>query len=105
MRSILLVCLLGACGSSKPTTDNDPFPTFQACYEDHHNSEMFPTPMAIEICCIDHPIGSSPMNVVCGDTVDTCKTYVTANLVDDADANLAADIMTGCTSYVTDRSM
>lgn len=108
MRSIFFVSVLcfAACGGDdKPAPDNDPFATFQDCYDDHHNDEMFPTPMAIEICCIDHPIGSQAMNVVCGDTVDACKTYVTANLADDADTNLTADIMAGCTSYIADRSM
>src|SRR5439155_1174482 len=52
----------------------------------------------------DHPIGSAPVNTVCGDTADTCKTYVTMNLTDAADTMLAADIMTACTQYLADRA-
>jgi len=104
MRSILLASLIFGCGSNS-TGDHQAYATFQDCYMDHHEMEMFPTPMAIEICCIDHPIAGNAMNVVCGATVDACKTYVTANLTDAADTMLAADIMSGCSSYITDRSM
>lgn len=89
-----------ACG--KLGNDCDPFPTFQACYDEHHTKESFPTDKAIEICCIDHPIGNQKMNVVCGDTTQSCETYVTANLTDASDPNLAADITTACTNYPGD---
>lgn len=92
-----------ACSDDKKS-DNDPFDTFQDCYDDHHTMENFPTVMAIEICCIDHPIGGADMNTVCGDTTQSCTTYVTANLMDAADAMLTADINTARTNYPTDRS-
>lgn len=91
------------CTSTPACADCDPFATYQDCYMDHHVTSGFSTPRAIEICCIDHPIGNSAMNVVCGDTADTCKTYVTANLTDPADTTLAADITQACADYVIDR--
>ena len=104
LRFALILLALAACGGdSKMPTDNDPYATFQDCYDDHHNVESFPTVKAIEICCIDHPIGTSAMNTVCGDTTQSCQTYVTANLADAADPNLATDITTACTAYPTDR--
>ena len=42
------------------------------------------------------------MNVVCGDTTASCKTYVTANLTDAADTMLTTDITTACTNYPGD---
>ena len=95
----IFVPLVAGCSSSSPTTDNDPYPTFEACFNDHHNVESFPTGQAIEICCLDHPIGNQPMDVVCGATVQDCTTYVTANLMP-ADAT-STDIMAACADYVT----
>jgi len=94
-----------ACGGddgNKP--DNDQFDTFQLCYNEHHVDEMFSASCAIEICCIDHPIGpgATMMNVVCGDTAATCNTYVTANLTDGSDASLSTDIQNACGFYVVD---
>jgi hypothetical protein len=99
-----ITSVLAACGSSNscPSGDCDPFPTFQDCYDEHHVTESFPSDRAIEICCIDHPIGSSPKNVVCGATTDTCTAYVTANLTDPNDSNLTTDITTACTNYPGD---
>jgi|SRR5882724_10582485 len=103
LRLVLISWPLAACGSSStPPPDHDPYATYQDCYDDHHTMEMFPTPKAIEICCIDHPIGSAAMNVVCGATTQTCQTYVTAYMVDAADSMLAADITTACTAYPHD---
>src|SRR5262249_50983032 len=94
MRFAIITCLVfAACGDNggtTPTEDNDPFDTYQACFDEHHGEESFPTQMAIEICCIDHPIGDQPMNVVCGNTAQACETYVTANL-NPADAS--ADVI------------
>lgn len=106
--SFFLVSILGlavGCGdsnSSCPSGDCDPFATYQDCYTEHHTVENFTSDRAIEICCIDHPIGDDKMNVVCGDTTDSCETYVTANLTDPNDANLAADITSACTNYPGD---
>lgn len=97
-----VVPAFAACGSSSPA-DADPFPTFQACYDEHHGTEGFSTQRAIEICCIDHPIGGMKANVVCGATADTCSAYVTMNLMDPNDSTLASDITTACGDYVVDR--
>ncbi len=105
MRSILILSLLAACGSNGSSVDHDSFPTFQACYDEHHMTESFPPQMAIEICCIDHPIGSAAMNTVCGDTALTCSGYVTQNLMDPNDPMLANDITAACNKYIVDRSM
>jgi hypothetical protein len=98
------ISMIAACGDSNscPSGDCDAFPTFQDCYAEHHVMESFTADKAIEVCCIDHPIGSAKMNVVCGDTTDSCTAYVTANLTDAADANLTADIATACTNYPHD---
>lgn len=98
------MALLAACSSSNscPSGDCTAYPTFQACYDDHHTMEAFPTVMAIEVCCIDHPIGSAKMNTVCGDTTQSCIAYVTPNLMDPMDPNLTADINTACTNYPMD---
>jgi len=99
--NVILLTAVGCGGSS--TQDADPFDTFQACYDEHHTTESFSTQRAIEICCIDHPIGGAKANTVCGDTAQSCTTYVTANLHDAADTMLAADISTACSDYVVDR--
>jgi hypothetical protein len=99
---VLLVSLVG-CGDDNNMQDADPFDTFQACYDEHHGTEMFSTQRAIEICCIDHPIGGAQANTVCGDTAASCTTYVTANLNDSADPTLTTDISTACSDYVVDR--
>jgi len=94
-----------ACGGddgNKP--DADPFDTFQLCYNEHHGTEMISPSCAIEICCIDHPIGSGATmgNIVCGDTAASCSTYVTANLMDGSDASLSTDIQSACGFYPVD---
>jgi hypothetical protein len=101
----VFVLFTAACSSSSnncPSGDCDPFQTFQDCYNEHHVMESFPTDKAIEVCCIDHPIGSAQKNVVCGATTQTCISYVTANLMDPMDPNLTADINTACTNYPHD---
>jgi len=102
MRFVLFALLCAGCGNSG-TKDADPFDTFQACYDEHHTTEGFSTQRAIEICCIDHPIGGAKANTVCGDTAASCTTYVTANLMDSTDSTLTSDISTACTDYVVDR--
>jgi hypothetical protein len=106
MRFILATLAICAGCTTKnncPSGDCSPYATYQDCYNDHHVSQGFATQHAIEICCIDHPIGSAAMNVVCGATAATCMTYVTANLTDPNDANLATDISTACADYVVAR--
>ncbi len=91
-----------ACGGDD-APDNDPFATYQDCFDEHHVTEGFDAPKAVTICCLDHPIGSSPMNVVCGDTEQSCETYVDANL--SSTSATASDITAGCTDYITQRGM
>lgn len=102
--AILFSATLAACGDDKGGgADNEPFDTFQECWDDHHSgSEGFDVPTAIKICCLDHPIGGTKENVVCGATVDTCKAFVAANL--SQPSATAAEIMSACEGYVSDRN-
>jgi len=105
LRFAFISVVLAACGgTTTPKPDNDPFDTFQLCYNEHHVSEMFSTPCAIEICCIDHPIGpgATMLNVVCGTTAAACSSYVGSNLTDSSDTMLQSDIATACQHYTVD---
>jgi hypothetical protein len=86
--------LFAACGGDD--SDSEPYDTFKACFDDHHNVESLPADQAITVCCIEHPIGGAAMNTVCGADSAACTTYVTAQLGQGA---TAAEIMTGCTTY------
>lgn len=99
MRLICAASLLLACGNSAPS---DAFATFQACYTEHHTTENFDAKCSIEICCIDHQIGNTAKNVVCGATAQSCTTYVTGNVMDGSDAMLGSDIATACNNYLVD---
>jgi hypothetical protein len=103
--SVVGLSAFAACGDNGDDggEDNDAFPTYQACFDEHHNVEAFDTQKAITICCLDHPIGSSPMGVVCGADATSCDTYVTANLAG-SDAT-ATDVTAACTDYVTQKGM
>jgi hypothetical protein len=108
IRTALIAALVSgfalvACGGDDNAPDNDPFATYQDCFTDHHVTEGFDVQKAIVICCIDHPIGSADMNVVCGSDAASCETYVTAN-VSGSDVG-SADITAACTDYVTQRGM
>lgn len=101
MHRLAFVCvLLAACSSSSPNPNN--FSTFQACWDEHTTKESFDVKCAIEICCIDHGIGSAMPNTVCGTTEASCQSYVTSNLSDPSDTTFAADLMTACTNYLVD---
>lgn len=102
-RIVLFGCVLfaTACGGNG-TMGADSYATFQACYTEHHTAESLSAPCAIEICCIDHPIGSAAMNTVCGTTTQSCETYVTAHLMDGSDANLGSDVQQACGFYPVD---
>ena len=93
------VLLLSACGGSN--SDNEPYDTYQACYDDHHTVESLPTDQAIAVCCIEHPIGSAKMNTVCGNDAAACMTYLGANLT----GPTAAEVTTGCNLYISQRGM
>ena len=100
--SVVGLSAFAACGGDDGP-DMDPFDTYQACFDEHHNVEAFDTQKAITICCLDHPIGSSAAGVVCGANASTCETYVTANLAG-SDAT-GSDINAACTDYVTQKGM
>ena len=105
-RPAVIAALFGlplGCGSDPPPVDQDPFDTFQDCWDDHHGGG-FSIQDAIKICCIDHPIGVPPVgpNVVCGETSAACQTYVDANL-DNLSATMA-DIIAACDGYIIDRA-
>jgi hypothetical protein len=89
------------CSSDSKPVDADPFDTFQMCYDDHHVTEGFGVQKALEICCIDHPIGGAKANTVCGDTAASCTTYVNANV---SPAPAASDVSTACSDYVISRA-
>lgn len=91
-----------ACGDNNGNEDADPFDTFQMCFDEHHSTEMFPAAQAVTICCLSHPIGSQPKNVVCGATATSCEAYVGSNVGSDAGS---ADITAGCADYITQRGM
>src|SRR5258708_25106105 len=102
MRFVLFTAALAtaACSSTKlppgcTSADSQAFPTFQACFDEHTQMESFTPARAIEICCIDHPIGSAGCNSVCGATTADCDTYVNASL-SPASAT-ANDITQACT--------
>jgi hypothetical protein len=90
-----------ACGGNS-SGGQESFATYQACFDEHTQMEGLSPPCAIEICCIDHPIGSSKANVVCGTTAQSCEAYVTPVLMDGSDANLGSDIQQACTFYPVD---
>lgn len=108
--ALVIAALIAACGGSS-SKDADPFDTFAACYNEHHNVESFSVQQTITICCIDHPIGGRPANVVCGSDAPACVSYVSmwvgsagSGGSGTADAS-AADIQAACTDYINQRSM
>ncbi len=103
LRLAISFALLAACGGSGSSGDHTAYPTYEDCFTDHHVTEGFDVQQAIVICCIDHPIGNAAMNTVCGNTSQTCVTYVTANLMP-SDA-MSTDISTACDTYITQRGM
>src|SRR5438477_7857520 len=103
-KTVFAIALAIGCGDNvtgQILVDADPYDTFQDCWDDHHVDEGFDVRKAIEICCIDHPIGGADANVVCGATAASCETYVTANLT--AADLTPADITAACTDYVIQR--
>jgi hypothetical protein len=103
MRFLLpLTFLLAACGGDDGG-DDEPFDTFQECFDDHHKVEDNDVVTSIKICCIDHPIGGQDANVVCGATTTACQAFVDDNIAD-ADATLA-EITSACDGYITDRDL
>jgi hypothetical protein len=99
-----LISTLG-CGHSHGEGEGEAFDTFQECFDDHTGEEGFAPPEAVKICCIDHPIGTPPVdaNVVCGETSQACQTYVTGNLADAASIT-AAELEMACDEYIIERA-
>ncbi len=108
--ALITAAFAAACGSSG-TKDADPFATFAACYDEHHNMESFPATQTIVICCIDHPLGGQPATTVCGSDAASCVTYVSMWVGSAGSGGSgttdvsSADIQTACTDYVNQRSM
>ena len=102
MRFVLLAFVssafvFAACGGD----EEEAYDTFQACYDDHKTVESLPADQAIATCCIEHKIGSAAKDTVCGNDAAACMTYLTANLTSTSASS--ADIMAGCTLYVSER--
>ena len=93
--------LFAACGGDDSGSES--YPTFQECFDDHHNVESLPAPEAISVCCLEHPIGSNAAGIVCGADSASCTTFVTANLT--STSATSAEITTGCTDYQTQKGM
>lgn len=97
---ILLALVVFACDHHG--TDNEPYDSFGDCFDDHHNVEAFPVDEAIQICCLEHPIGGVDADIVCGDTQTECEDYVGAELPD-TEAT-ATEITAACAGYLVDHT-
>jgi hypothetical protein len=101
---------LVACGGDD-APDADPFDTFGACYDEHHNTESFDIQKAIVICCLDHPIGGQAAGVVCGSDAASCVTYVSTQVGSAGSGGsgttdaTSADISAACSDYQTQKGM
>ena len=98
MRFVLITLLLVACHNDN---DAEPYPTFQECFDDHHNVEALPVQEAIVVCCLDHPIAG--VKPVCGDTAAACGTYLDANL--SATSASGTDKTAACADYINKKGM
>jgi hypothetical protein len=104
LTAIVLALSLCACGSEdEGDEDDEPFDTFQDCFDDHNKVEAFSVEDAIKICCIDHPIGDEDANVVCGESELECEDFVDLELAE-ADASLD-EIEDACAGYIVDREL
>jgi len=101
---------LVACGGDD-APDADPFDTFGACYNEHHNMENFDAQHAITICCLDHPIGGQAAGIVCGSDSASCVTYVSMQVGSAGSGGsgttdaTAANIQAACMDYQTQKGM
>lgn len=92
---------IAACGDDGGGADDDPFDTFQACYDDHHVDEGLSNKEAITVCCLDHPIAGSK-GTFCKDTEADCEVALRAGL----DGSVSdAQITEGCTDYIAQKNM
>ena len=94
-----LLTLAAGCGDDGG--GEEPYDTFQLCYDDHHTTESLPVKEAIVVCCLEHPIGG--VVPVCGDTATACQTYLGANL--GASSATTTEVMEACAEYITQKGM
>ncbi|MEO8699655.1 MAG: hypothetical protein ABI867_06405 [Kofleriaceae bacterium] len=100
--SLFLLPTFVACGGDDDGGDEEPFDTFQECFDDHHIEEAADVITSIKICCIDHPIGGEEPDVVCGESAADCADFVD-NELDTASAT-ADEITTACDEYIIERA-
>jgi hypothetical protein len=95
--SLALPLALASCSKDEPT-DNEPFDSLQACYDEHHGGdEHLPIQEAIVTCCLDHPIAGMQAPT-CFDTQTDCVTHVRPAL---DPSILDADVSAACMTYIT----
>ena len=89
----------GACGDHD--ADDEAYPTYRECWDDHHNVESLTVEQAIVVCCLAHPIGDQAEDVVCGETAAACETYLGAEL--ETDDATATEITDACADFIVQR--
>lgn len=89
-----------ACDDHHDEGEAEPFDTLQACYDEHHDEEMFTVQKSIVVCCLDHPIAG--VHPSCTDTQTACVTHVRAEL---SASVLDADITAACTTYISEKQL
>jgi hypothetical protein len=95
-----------ACGDGN-TVDADPFPTMQACFDEHHGMEGLSVNDAIVVCCLDHPLGDAMTHPSCKNTVADCVAYLGSDAVGTLSTTSAsaAEVMAACMDYITKKGM
>jgi len=104
MKLSLLAVLVSAplwVGCKDDATGNEPFDTYQLCFDDHTEVEMLMVKEAIVVCCLEHPIGG--VMPVCKATVSECINFLTANLKQTS-AN-TVEVMEACADYIDQLEM
>jgi hypothetical protein len=96
----LLACAPVSFGC-KDDADNEAYPTYQECFDDHTESEMLPVKEAIVVCCLEHPIdGVKP---VCKTTAPDCINYLTDNLKQTSASTV--EVAEACDDYIAQMAM
>jgi hypothetical protein len=90
--SLCVVLLAYGCGSD---ADDEPYDTYQECFDQHVKHEDKTNEEAIVICCTNHPIAG--IKPVCGQTAPDCINYITDNL-DQLSAS-TVEVMEACQMY------
>jgi hypothetical protein len=96
--SVLFCVATAACGGND---EEEAYPTYQECFDDHHTNESLSVHDSIVVCCLEHPING--VKEVCGATAADCTAYLGTNL--SATSATSTDVMTACTDYVTQKGM